>query len=140
MKLSLILFAGILALAASRCHQAKCHNHAGKKNVFLKPGQRLTAENGSSYLIMQEDGNLVLYCTKDNRVAWASNTRGKNELVFQEDGNLVMYSRDPKREVKWQAGSHNKGAIRLHLQNDGNLVIYNAEKDVWATNTNGKCN
>jgi hypothetical protein len=45
-------------------------------------------------MIMQADGNLVLYNTKEVAV-WASNTPGYEDtgayLNIQDDGNLVIY-------------------------------------------------
>ncbi|KAL2157080.1 hypothetical protein VTH06DRAFT_7036 [Thermothelomyces fergusii] len=48
-------------------------------------------------VVMQEDGNLVLYDNDDNPV-WATNTDGKGSttiLVVQDDGNVVLYQGTP---------------------------------------------
>jgi len=42
-------------------------------------------------LVMQKDGNLVMY-REDGQAMWATGTSGdKNSLVIQGDGNLVIY-------------------------------------------------
>jgi hypothetical protein len=67
---------------------------------------------------------------------------GRYELLLQDDGNLVIYgATDPDRNNKrviWESGTVGSGATRLVLQSeDGNLALYDADnKAVWATNTN----
>ena len=48
----------------------------------------------SDWLLLQTDGNLVLY-TRTGTALWASGTGGKglSDLVMQNDGNLVLYLR-----------------------------------------------
>ena len=38
----------------------------------------MVSKNGKAKLVMQQDGNLVLYCTGNNRVLWSSGTYGKS--------------------------------------------------------------
>jgi hypothetical protein len=51
-----------------------------------------TSGKGGVKLIMQGDGNLVLY-TSSNKPVWATNTGGKGASFarMQDDGNLVVY-------------------------------------------------
>jgi hypothetical protein len=51
-----------------------------------------TFGKGGVKLIMQNDGNLVLY-TASNQPVWASNTAGKGTSFarMQDDGNFVVY-------------------------------------------------
>jgi hypothetical protein len=68
----------------------------------------LVSENKKFKLILQEDGNLVIYDELKNAI-WASNTDGVGE-----------------------------GPYNLYLQGDGNLVIYDKNKTpTWASNTVG---
>jgi hypothetical protein len=102
----------------------------------LTAGKSISSNNGRYTLIMQGDGNLVLY--SPSRAVWASNTDGKagNRVIMQGDGNLVLYS--PSRAV-WASNTDGKGASALVLQDDGNLVIYKPNGTAtWASNTNGK--
>lgn len=54
-----------------------------------------TSKGGSTNLMMQKDGNLVMY-TKNGTPIWSSNSQGKGgyRLIIQNDGNLVIYTAD----------------------------------------------
>ena len=62
-------------------------------NQGLKQNQQLLAANGTTRLVMQVDGNLVLYPVSNGSALWASGTAGKPmaSLLMQPDGNLVGY-------------------------------------------------
>jgi hypothetical protein len=98
----------------------------------IPQNSQMTSSNGEYILIMQGDGNLVLYKTGQG-VIWATNTEGKGKgpykLVFQSDNNLVIY--DSIGSVLWATNTEGKTATRLILQNDGNLVIYNGHTPIW---------
>ena len=134
-------------------------------------GQTLSAGQywrfGRVDLMMQNDGNLVLYRAGKRTPAdavWSSRTFGTaaRAMVFQADGNLVLYTADRKRAIwstnsqvgctEWGqgGGSSARGTI-LARQSDSNLVIYCAfyydpprtslpplpEDVLWASNTRG---
>jgi hypothetical protein len=109
----------------------------------LRPDQRLVSNNqdsiisnsGQFKLVMQRDGNLVLY--KGNSPLWASGTDGLDVefCVMQSDGNLVLYLEGSGRAV-WASNTGDPGSF-LVVQDDGNLVIYKPNHPVWATGTNG---
>jgi hypothetical protein len=105
--------------------------HAGQE---LLRGQSLNSTNGHFSLVMQDDGNLVLY--GPGRALWASNTAGRavRAAIMQSDSNLVLYGYD-NRSV-WASNTAGRFAPTLVLQNDGNLVIY-ATWAIWATGTRG---
>jgi hypothetical protein len=65
-------------------------------NQQLNVGQQLIAANNRLNLVLQGDGNLVLYRTLFNLPLFASATNGKpvNRAVMQSDGNLVLYGPD----------------------------------------------
>jgi len=97
-----------------------------------------TSENGKYLLVMQDDGNLVIY---EGTVAkWSSGTHGKGtkpyKLVMQGDGNLVIY--DNSNDAIWASNTAGKGTgpYRLVMQDDRNLVIYDKnDTSLWASNT-----
>jgi hypothetical protein len=102
----------------------------------LMAGSQLASPDGYYRLVMQTDGNLVLY---DNysQALWSSKTAGHGnvwDLVMQTDGNLVVY--DGHNHAVWASGTAGKPGASLSMQNDGNLVIYDsANHAVWASNT-----
>ena len=109
---------------------------------YLSPNQGLSlnssivSPNGQYRLIMQGDGNLVLY--SPNRAIWWTGTQntGASLFVIQGDGNMVIYS--PSRAV-WASYTQNRGAKTLFMQDDGNLVLYDASfRPIWNSNTAGR--
>ena len=112
--------------------------HAGDN---LEAGQSLQSENGRYQLVMQEDGNLVLYdgpSRHPSAAVWASNTNGKgrapHRLCMQADGNAVVY--DACHVPTWASDTFGTHGERLTLQNDRNLALYDcAGKALWLSNT-----
>lgn len=105
-------------------------------NSLLMPGQRIETANRKYSLILQEDGNLVLY-TSSMKPLWNSQTDGKRvqHLTMQSDGNLVLY--DTNSKPIWHSHTNGKGSSRLVIQEDANLVIYHdGGTATWATYTN----
>ena len=99
-----------------------------KSGQYLKPGQYRRSANGLYTLIMQTDGNAVLY--KGRTALWASVTNRKaSSLIMQRDGNLVVVS---GRTVVWASNTAGNTGAFLAVQDDSNLVIYNIRnKPVW---------
>ena len=92
----------------------------------------MTSQNGAYKLILQEDGNLVLYAGDDS--VWSTKTNGQSvqRAEVQADGNFVLYTAD---KPVW--ASQTKGAkdVRLTLQDDRNLVLYASSGPAWSSNT-----
>ncbi|MFJ5535174.1 hypothetical protein [Streptomyces sp. NPDC093261] len=98
-------------------------------------------------LVMQTDGNLVMYRRRDGAAIWSTHTSGHpgGYALMQNDGNLVVYKSTGgpgKGGALWATNtSHHSGAY-LMMQNDGNLVVYRNTGGpgkggaLWATNTN----
>jgi YD repeat-containing protein len=106
------------------------------KNVVLQlgPGQSIQSADGRFQLVMQGDGNLVLY--QGSQALWVTpGTWGTtNTAAFQTDGNFVVYG--PSGPL-WASSTYAPGA-EIALQNDGNLVIYAMNGSaVWASGTSG---
>jgi hypothetical protein len=105
-------------------------------NQHLTKGQALTSPNGQYQLVLQEDGNLVLY--KDNSALWSSHTDNQpvSHATLLEDGNLVIYG---YHGPLWESNTSGHHGSFLVVQDDGNIVMYKAPQDpayaVWATNT-----
>lgn len=103
---------------------------------MLYPGQRIETADRRFKLILQGDGNLVLY--SPTRALWATGTDGKQVsfLAMQGDGNLVLY--DKNFNPLWSSRTAGLGSLRLIMQADGNLVLYNRlNVPYWNTETAG---
>ena len=107
------------------------------KYQTLEIGQYLLSYDERFRLILQGDGNLVLY--SPSRAIWSTGTAGKGgaHLAMQDDGNLVLYRYDWK--PLWQTGTSGKNAQKFIIQTDGNLVLYSSNLlPQWDSHTDGK--
>ena len=134
-----VVLAVVLAVGALLVSPASAGAAAGSNRLSagerLAGGQRLTSDSGRLSLVMQTDGNLVLYAPGSS-VRWHTNTNGNPGAyaVMQGDGNLVVYT--AQGAALWQSQTYGKGASFAQLQDDGNFVLYtSAEKSVWQTGT-----
>ncbi|MEU4193099.1 hypothetical protein AB0E69_14460 [Kribbella sp. NPDC026611] len=128
--------AGATLLVPSAAHasptavstQAAAVSDVLRPGQYLKPGQFRRSKNGLYTLLMQTDGNAVLY--KGRSPLWASMTNRKaSTLIMQKDGNLVVVS---GRTPVWASNTGGSTGAFLAVQNDSNLVIYNVRnKAVW---------
>lgn len=102
------------------------------KGEKLEVGQSLTSNNGAYKVILQDDGNLVLYAGDD--AVWSTETNGKGaqRAELQDDGNFVLSSADGPVWASQTAGASD---VRLVLQNDRNLVLYAADGAKWSSDT-----
>jgi hypothetical protein len=75
-------------------------------------------------LMMQADGNLVVYQIGTHRPLWASHTVGLGGTYarMQTDGNLVIYK--PGNASVWSTRTCCHSNAWLAIQDDGNVVIY----------------
>jgi prepilin-type N-terminal cleavage/methylation domain-containing protein len=99
----------------------------------LSVNQKLTSPNNQYYLIMQGDGNLVLY-TAANVPLWASNTGGTPStlaLMQKGDGNFVVYT--ASGSPTWASNTSGNPGAYLSLNNNGVLAIYTASGTIlWS--------
>ena len=101
----------------------------------LAPGESLRSSNDQFSLVLQEDGNLVLY-DQGGAAIWATGTDGQDiaRVRMQQDGNLVLYA--PGGDAAWASGTNGNDGAYIILQDDRNLVIYTSEGNpIWATDT-----
>lgn len=115
------------------------------KGQSLTSPSQLIAKSGHYRLVMQGDGNLVLY-DRFNTARWASNTggNGASTLLHQTDSNLVI-RRNSDNVVTYDfatnAGNVNNplglSSANFLIQDDGNLVLYTSSSAViWTAATN----
>jgi hypothetical protein len=103
-------------------------------NVSLTANKSVASCNGDYTLIMQGDGNLVLY--QGGTPLWASNTAGSvaDEAIMQGDGNLVLYT--SSGTPVWASNTAGNAGAYLDVQNDGDVVIDSASgSTLWSTGT-----
>lgn len=115
---------------------------------FLRQGDYLTSLNGLFHVIMQTDGNLVVYhgSGPDNQIGnavWASNTfTTPCFLVVNGDGNLCIYKGTGPNDNQgfvWGLNGQNRqpfdeklnwGTVAV-MQEDGNFVVYTPHGVMW---------
>jgi hypothetical protein len=92
--------------------------------------QPLESQNGQYSVVVQSDGNVVIY--GPGGATWSTGTFGSagSYFVLQSDGNVVLYG--PAGTVDWSAHTAGLGGTELVVQNDGNLVLYGPHGAVWS--------
>ncbi|HEX3448402.1 MAG TPA: GDSL-type esterase/lipase family protein [Isosphaeraceae bacterium] len=105
------------------------------------PGRSWPSPRGHHHLVLQGDGNLVLYGPQ-RRALWASGTEGQPaaEAVMQPDGNLFVNgtrrgNRVGTGKALWASGTNGLVGADLRVQDDGNVVIYHKGRAAWSTGT-----
>lgn len=82
-------------------------------------------------MIMQADGNLVVYNEHDKPI-WAAMTFGQNHrAIFQPDGNLVIHNGDDR--PIWASKTHDHGGAQLVFRADAKVAIVHNGRVVWST-------
>ena len=105
-------------------------------NQQLNVNDQLISNNSLVNLIMQTDGNLVVYRTHFTRPIWASGTFGTpaDHTIMQTDGNLVTYAADGT--PFWATGTDGNPGAFVVLGDDGNLVVYDSlNQPIWESGT-----
>jgi len=99
----------------------------------LAPAWYLESPSRLCELVMQQDGNLVLYSAVHQAI-WASGTRGVPGAVsvMQSDGNLVIYSKTGR--AVWASGTARHAGARLTVTDAAQVVISSpSAARIWAT-------
>lgn len=90
-------------------------------NTALGPDERLTSPNGRYALVMQGDGNLVLYRDPGGVPLWSSGSDDAGaRLVMQGDGNAVIYL---GTTPCWASDTCGHDGGSLVLRDDGALLV-----------------
>jgi Ricin-type beta-trefoil lectin domain len=118
----------------------------------MKKGQSRVSPNNQYELLLQTDGNLVLYekMLTDNppieraKPLWASDTNGKkvDRVVMESDGNLAIYPPAARQICSpvsvmcsnpiWATGMHGHPLSHLTVEDDGTVVIYDKQSTpIW---------
>lgn len=101
----------------------------------LAPGASVFSCDGRFQLVMQGDGNLVLYSS--GVPMWDTGTGGMGGYVavMQGDGNFVLYSKEGC--ALWNSQSAGHPGASLAVQGDGNAVVYAGATALWSSRTGG---
>jgi hypothetical protein len=104
----------------------------------LEPGQEVLSPNGSHYLIMQTDGNLVTYNSLTGKPTWSTGLPGDhNAYAKLESAGLNVYQVPTSHSGKspavvWSSGAPGPGAgPRLEVTNNGCPVIRSDRAPVY---------
>lgn len=135
----------------SRCfrpknrYELRSNDHNTIRSHTSRPHEsKIKLDRGCPYLVMQNDGNLVMYdcCFK---AIWSTCTNKKYKgtgpfrAVMQKDGNFVIYNRHKAIWHTKTCKTKVPGPYRLAVQEDSNLVVYGSNNDVvWKSGTHGK--
>ena len=105
-------------------------NASLRRGERLRPGYALYSRTRQYRLIMQGDGNLVLYT--HGRALWSSHTvdHPGASVVMQGDGNLVVYD---KSKPLWASNTAHHAGARFVVQDDSNLVVYQGSTALWSS-------
>lgn len=99
-------------------------------------GQRYWAPDGSHFVTLNPDGNLVV-ARADGGYVWGFDTQGVDVprvggVIFQEDGNLAAYAEDGS--YVWSALHENPDPVSLLLlQPNGALQIATPDRVLWSS-------
>ncbi|MFB7503898.1 hypothetical protein [Streptomyces broussonetiae] len=120
------------------------------RSTKIASGQQLQggwwAQTQYVRLVMQPDGNLVLYRKHDGKAIWSTGTSGHTGAYayMQTDGNLVVYSSSGgpgKGGALWSTHTNGHSGAYALLQSDANFVVYTASGGtgtggaLWASDT-----
>lgn len=106
-------------------------------------GTELISPRGCFKMVLQDDGNLVVYYNKPNGgVLWTTNTQNKGvyKAVIQKDGRFRLWTRTAV--VVWETTWANNNVVdtgaRVVIQDDGNVVVYQGNLAMWASGKVGR--
>ena len=98
----------------------------------LSAGARLV--NGTSELLMQADGNLVLRAGP-KVVMWWSKTAGNPGAYATLKTNNQLVVRAASGRILWASALRAGRSPKLALNTDGNMVIWTGTRPIWTTGT-----
>lgn len=127
---------GALSMAATAGAQAVTMPSTISSGHRLLAGQELDSAGGNDRLVLQGDGNLVIY-DRANHAIWASGTTGPNQatsLIVGAGGDVTL--RTSSGRIVWSTKSAATAPATLAIQDDGNLVLYAQNQSVlWSKNS-----
>ncbi|MFV0459683.1 MAG: hypothetical protein ACK5MT_13035 [Actinomycetales bacterium] len=97
-----------------------------QRTTEFRVGHFMQSPNGRYRLIVQADGNLVLY-SPTKAVWWTGTSGNQTHLNHQADNNVVLY--DDQGKALWSSGTASTNPATtyrtyLFLEDDGHLALY----------------
>ncbi|ORY35212.1 hypothetical protein BCR33DRAFT_722556 [Rhizoclosmatium globosum] len=104
---------------------------------------RLSSPNGLYSLVLQPDGNAVIYSSwyQSNcnygqgcvSSTWSTSTYNTKAQAIQLMNGRFQVAQNPNANAVWDSGTQGSASgTLLCMQNDGNLVVYDGNTVVWA--------
>jgi hypothetical protein len=116
-----IVFAGSPAQAVSRGQELTRGEYLNRGDYIYRP---FDVGNGRWRLIMQNDGNLVLY-SPGNSVCWTTGTSTGHHAVYQQDGNFVLYNASGR--ALWASNTAGRPGSTVDINRRGHLWVGETE-------------
>ena len=117
-----------------------CQGDRCTTNGILRKQKNLHSQNGVYRLVLNDTGNLEIWCKREK--IWTTNTDDYyvDFLIFDNDGKICLLGKDNSSRWKSKVLSRKSKPHMMLLQNDGNLVVYNeCGNSIWESKTKGKC-
>ena len=117
-----------------------CKKDRCKVNGILKIGKYLQSQNGYSRLILNDTGNLEIWCKR--KKLWTTNTNDHyvDSLIFKDDGKIYLLAKDNHSRLEIGTSLTNSTPQLMVIENNGNLVIFNeCGNRHWESGTGGLC-
>lgn len=120
-----------LATSANRFARLMCYTgETLESGMKLLPNQSIYSKNRRYKLMMQTNGNLVLY--KNEISIWSSGTTGNANAYFilQPDNRLIVYSSSKKLLWEWKYSPKSNSISFLVIRDDLGIVLNNQDGTV----------
>ena len=117
-----------------------CQGDRCTTNGILRKQKNLHSQNGVYRLVLNDTGNLEIWCKR--KKIWTTNTDDYyvDSLIFDNDGKICLLGKDNSSRWKSRILSRKSKPDLMLLQNDGNLVVYDkCGNTIWESKTKGKC-
>lgn len=109
-----------------------CENNTLKPGEMLEVGDCLVSNNRKFKLILQKDGNLILF-KGQNEIEWSSNTLtdSASSLKMGEDGNLMLNKKN--LTSYWSTNNSPARGAELILNDEGIIAITVKDSIFWSS-------
>eukprot|EP01084_Bolivina_argentea_P162896 283438_1 len=111
-------------------------------NESIDEGHGISSQNADYYMMMNKDGDLVVYkkSVEVTNAIWSTKTKGQGKgpykCVMQSDNNLVVYDGEHKLLFSSNTAGVGAAGARCTMQDNGNLVVQDGDdKVIWASNS-----